>query len=157
MIQASGSAEKSLIPMNPFYEFPIADTTSSSVGRFSAKSFKHCNVQHSNTCKEAQSYQLLARLSWAPKHPPGGNGAAWTPRVEQPVWSLLMYRGQPKGHAEKTCLCIGRRTGLYPSQTEEGVRLKSALQDTSKHQRILGRKLFFSLESVDLERKSLSL
>ena len=72
MIQASGSAEeKSLTPMHPFYELHMADTISSSVGSLSAKDFKHCNVQHSNTCKEAQSYQLLARLRWALRSPPG--------------------------------------------------------------------------------------
>lgn len=65
--------QRSHSDMHPFYELPMADTTSSSAGSgsLSPKDFKHCNVQHSNTCKEAQRYQLLARLKWEPKIPPG--------------------------------------------------------------------------------------
>lgn len=58
-------------PTHPFYELPMADTVSFSVGSLSAKDFKHCIAQHSNTSKVAQSYQLLVRLRWAPKSPSG--------------------------------------------------------------------------------------
>lgn len=45
------------------------------------KGFKHCNVKHSNTCKEAQSYQLLGKAEVGPQNPPGWNGAAWASRM----------------------------------------------------------------------------
>lgn len=57
VIQACGSEEeRTLRPMNPFYELPMADTISSSVGSLSAKGFKRCNVQLGTVCKEAQSH-----------------------------------------------------------------------------------------------------
>lgn len=45
------------------------------------KAFKHCNMKHSNTCKEAWSYQLLGKAEVGPPNPPGWNGAAWAPRM----------------------------------------------------------------------------
>lgn len=71
VIQASGGEEeRTLTPLHPFYELLMANTIDSSVDSLSAKDFKHCNVQHSNICKEAQSYQLLARLRWTHKNSP---------------------------------------------------------------------------------------
>lgn len=73
---------------------------------------------------------------------------------QPPVCSVLGYWGQPKGLAENTCLYTGRRTGLYPSQTEGGVRLKCLHSKKLPNIRAFWiRKLFCPLQSEDLEGK----
>lgn len=54
LVQTNGGEKKSLTRMHLFYELLMADSISFSAVRLSEKDFKHCIVQHSNTCKDTQ-------------------------------------------------------------------------------------------------------